>query len=102
MMSSLREPSCDQCALQVDVTLSDLWLRRVWDPRGPLSRAALGRAEPWKHLRTSNAVELPFAAVRLRTAEAKRYKKVENATAVIWKIPKDARACAARHTSTDR
>jgi hypothetical protein len=29
--------------------------------------------------------ERPFAAVRLRTAAAKRYKKVENATAVIWK-----------------
>jgi hypothetical protein len=26
-----------------------------------------------------------FAAVRLRTAAAKRFKKVENATAVIWK-----------------
>jgi heme oxygenase len=29
----------------------------------------------------------PFAAVRLRTAAAKRFKKVENATAVIWKTP---------------
>jgi len=38
----------------------------------------------WKHLRTSNPVESPFAAVRLRTAAAKRYKKVEHATAVIW------------------
>lgn len=41
--------------------------------------------EHWKHLRTSNVVESPFAAVRLRTEAAKRYKKVENATAVIWK-----------------
>jgi putative transposase len=39
----------------------------------------------WKHLRTSNPVELPFAAVRLQTAAAKRFKKVANATAVIWK-----------------
>lgn len=39
----------------------------------------------WKHLRTTNPVESPFAAVRLRTTAAKRYKKVENATAVIWK-----------------
>jgi putative transposase len=30
-------------------------------------------------------VESPFAAVRLRTAAAKRFKKVENATVVIWK-----------------
>jgi len=39
----------------------------------------------WKHLRTTNVVESPFAVVRLRTAAAKRFKKVENATAVIWK-----------------
>jgi putative transposase len=39
----------------------------------------------WRHLRTTNPVESPFATVRLRTAAAKRYKKVENATAVIWK-----------------
>jgi len=39
----------------------------------------------WTHLRTSNPIESPFAAVRLRTAAAKRYKKVANATAVIWK-----------------
>jgi transposase-like protein len=42
--------------------------------------------EHWKHLRTTNPVESPFAAVRLRTGAAKRFKKVENATAVIWKI----------------
>jgi putative transposase len=41
--------------------------------------------EHWKHLRTSNPIESPFAAVRLRTAAAKRFKKVANATAVIWK-----------------
>jgi transposase-like protein len=28
----------------------------------------------WKHLRTTNVVESPFAAVRLRTAAAKRFK----------------------------
>lgn len=42
--------------------------------------------EHWKHLRTTNVVESPFAALRLRTDVAKRYKKVENATAVIWKM----------------
>src|SRR5215470_610093 len=41
--------------------------------------------EHWKHLRTTNVVESPFATVRLRTTAAKRYKKVPNATAVIWK-----------------
>jgi putative transposase len=38
-----------------------------------------------KHLRTANPVESPFAAVRLRTVAAKRFKRVDNATAVIWK-----------------
>jgi putative transposase len=42
--------------------------------------------EHWKHLRTTNVVESPFAAMRLRTDAAKRYNKVENATAVIWKM----------------
>jgi putative transposase len=40
----------------------------------------------WRHLRTTNIVESPFAAVRLRTKAAKRYKRSVNATAVIWKI----------------
>ena len=42
--------------------------------------------EHWKHLRTTNVIESPFATVRLRTGPAKRFKKVENATAVIWKV----------------
>ncbi len=40
----------------------------------------------WKHLRTTNVVESPFAAVRLRTTAAKRFKKVPNATALIWRV----------------
>lgn len=42
--------------------------------------------EHWRHLRTSNIVESPFATLRLRTDAAKRFKKVENATAVVWKM----------------
>jgi transposase-like protein len=42
--------------------------------------------EHWVHIRTTNVVESPFAALRLRTDAAKRFKKVENATAVIWKM----------------
>jgi putative transposase len=42
--------------------------------------------EHWKHLRTTNVVESPFAAVRLRTDAAKRFKKTANATAMIWKL----------------
>lgn len=40
----------------------------------------------WVHLRTTNIIESPFASVRLRTAASKRYKKVEGATAMIWKL----------------
>lgn len=42
--------------------------------------------EHWTHIRTTNVVESPFAALRLRTDAAKRFKRVDNATAVIWKI----------------
>jgi transposase-like protein len=42
--------------------------------------------EHWRHLRTTNPVESPFAALRLRTDAAKRFKKVANASAVIWKM----------------
>jgi putative transposase len=40
----------------------------------------------WKHLRTTNVVESPFAAVRLRTTAAKRFQQVGNATALIWRV----------------
>jgi putative transposase len=43
-------------------------------------------SDHWIHLRTTNAVESPFLAVRLRTDAARRYKKVANAEALIWKI----------------
>jgi putative transposase len=41
--------------------------------------------EHWRHLRTTTIVESPFAAVRRRTTAAKRFKKVDSATALIWK-----------------
>jgi len=44
---------------------------------GPITQAAL---------ETSSDDERHRVAVRLRTTPAKRYKKVENATAVIWKV----------------
>lgn len=40
----------------------------------------------WKHLRTTNVIESPFASVKLRTTAAKRFKRVENATALIWRV----------------
>lgn len=42
--------------------------------------------EHWIHLRTTNIVESPFNAVRLRTDASRRFKKVENAEAMIWKL----------------
>ena len=42
--------------------------------------------EHWHHLRTTNTDESPFAALRLRTDAVKRYKRVDRATAVIWKM----------------
>jgi transposase-like protein len=42
--------------------------------------------EHWIHLRTTNIVESPFASVRLRTNASRRYKRVEGAQAIIWKM----------------
>jgi putative transposase len=58
--------------------------------------------EHWHHLRTTNIVESPFAAVRLRTTAAKRYKKVTNATAVIWKTLQIAERHFRNLTAPDR
>ena len=58
--------------------------------------------EHWQHLRTTNIVESPFAAVRLRTNAAKRYKKVANATAVIWKTLQIAERHFRNLTAPDR
>ena len=59
-------------------TLEDDWERMVTFYSFPESH--------WKHLRTTNVVESTFAAVRLRTSAAKRFKQVEHATALIWKL----------------
>ena len=50
---------------------------------GDVLRFPLGH---WRHLRTSNVIESPFAALRLRADAAKRFKKVANATGVVWKM----------------
>ncbi len=42
--------------------------------------------EHWCHQRTINPVALPFATLRLRADAAKRYKWVDRAMAVIWKL----------------
>ncbi len=58
-------------------------LQRDWERMVPFYNFP---KEQWQHLRTSNPVESPFSAVRLRTDAAKRFKKVANATTVIWKM----------------
>jgi putative transposase len=68
---------CQLAPKAVDRLLHD-WERLVTFYRFPRAH--------WRHLRTTNVVESPFAAVRLRTTAAKRFKKVEVATAMIWKI----------------
>ena len=42
--------------------------------------------EHWIHLRTTNIVESPFSGIRLRTEASRRFKKVANAVALIWKL----------------
>jgi len=58
-------------------------LDRDWEQMVTFYRFPKGH---WKHLRTTTPVESPFAALRLRTDAAKRYKKVPRATAVVWKM----------------
>lgn len=68
-----RKVGCPEAALLID----NDWERMVTFYGYPKAH--------WKHLRTSNAIESPFSRVRLRTDASRRYKKVENATALIWK-----------------
>jgi hypothetical protein len=56
-----------------------------WSHHSSPRRRDDGRVGTDSFIPDTNVVESPFAAVRLRTAAAKRFKKVENATAVIWK-----------------
>lgn len=43
-------------------------------------------SEHWRHLRTSNIIESPFAAVRLRTEAAKRFRTVKSGVHLIWQL----------------
>jgi transposase-like protein len=59
-------------------TLSRDWERMMTFYRVP--------KEHWRHQRTTNIVESPFSAVRPRTNASRRYKRVEGAQAIIWKV----------------
>jgi transposase-like protein len=69
-----RDRALHDCARLIDQD----WERMITFYRFP--------GEHWVHLRTTNVIESPFAALRLRTDAAKRFKKVENAIAVIFKM----------------
>ncbi len=70
---------CRKQGLEVAATVLDRdWARMLTFYQFPQAH--------WPHLRTSNPIESPFAALRLRTDAAKRFKRVDNATAVIWKM----------------
>ena len=58
-------------------------LERDWERMATFYRFP---KEHWRHLWSTNPVESPFAALRLRADAAKRFKKVANATVVIWKM----------------
>jgi transposase-like protein len=58
-------------------------LRRDWDRMVTFYSFP---KEHWVHIRTTNIVESPFSSIRLRTDAARRFKKVANATAMIWKL----------------
>jgi hypothetical protein len=65
-------------------------VRRAWAPWASRSspRRVRQRENPSQTelVICDEPVESPFASVRLRTTAAKRYKRVENATAMIWKL----------------
>lgn len=42
--------------------------------------------EHWKHLRTTNVIESPFASVRLRTDAAKRFRSSKSGTHLVFKV----------------
>lgn len=58
--------------------------------------------EHWRHLRTTNIVESPFSSVRLRTDASRRYKRVEGATAVIWKLLRVAEQSRSKLNAPER
>ena len=63
------------------------WNHKVLNTLDKLTKKDHAQAKSGLRKIVYNVVESSFEALRLRTNAAKRYKKVENATAVIWKMP---------------
>jgi putative transposase len=83
------QATCEKLQAQFDTRYSQLAPKAVERLRHDWERLVTFYQFPrehWRHLRTTNVVESPFAAVRLRTTAAKRFKKVDSATATIWKV----------------
>jgi len=89
MPYALSRTECERLRDQFATRYRKLWpkavetLHRDWERMVTFYRFP---QDHWIHLRTTNPVESPFSAVRLRTDAARRYKKVANAEALIWKI----------------
>lgn len=87
--SAARQAACEELRDQVATRYSQLAptaverLTAAWERRVTFSQFP---REHWRHLRTTNVVESPFAAVRRRTTAAKRCNKVASATAMIGKL----------------
>ena len=83
------QAACEELRAQFDKRYSQLAPKAVERLAGDWERLVTFYQFPrehWRHLRTTNVVESPLAAVRLRTTAAKRFKKVASATALIWKV----------------
>jgi transposase-like protein len=59
-------------------------------------------SEHWRHLRTSNVIESPFAAVRLRTDAAKRFRTVRSGVHLIWQLLLKQEKCWLRFCGAEK
>ena len=69
------------------------WNHKLLNVLDKLPKKTHGQAKNGLRKIFYNVVESSFAALRLRTDAAKRYKKVYNATAVICKMPNGESCC---------
>ena len=83
------QAACEQLRAQVDTRYRPFALKAVERLAHDWERLITFYQFPrehWRHLRTMNVVESPFALARLRTSAAKRFKKIDSATALIGKM----------------
>ena len=88
------------------------WVAAARPPDSPAARGgglpvahefAVAQARGAPHVRRTNPIESPFAALRLRTTAAKRFKRVQNATASSGRrAPDHRRPASAARTPRDQ